>query len=106
MTASIIDLLQGLIDESLAAWRVAGHVRREADGTIAVTANAICIRVMHDQTTPPFRWTVTAGERARRATSIAGVLRNLRAAVDPDYRPLRLRIAPLPPAASAPPRQA
>jgi hypothetical protein len=44
----------------------------------------------------PFRWMVGEGERTRGATSIAGLLRNVRAAVDPDYRPVRLRIAPLP----------
>ena len=39
---------------------------------------------------------VTEGERTRGVTSIAGLLRTVRAAVDPGYRPIRLRIAPLP----------
>ena len=44
----------------------------------------------------PFRWMVSEGERTRGVTSIAGLLRAVRAAVDPGYRPIRLRIAPLP----------
>ena len=39
---------------------------------------------------------VAEGERTRGVTSIAGLLRAVRAAVDPGYRPVRLRIAPLP----------
>jgi hypothetical protein len=37
------------------------------------------------------------GERTRGVTSVSGLLRRLRAVVDPDHRPVRLRIAPLPP---------
>jgi hypothetical protein len=44
----------------------------------------------------PFRWMVTRGGRTRGVTSIAGLLRAVRAAVDPEHRPVRLRIAPLP----------
>ena len=42
---------------------------------------------------------VADGERTRGVTSVSGLLRNVRAAVDPGYRPVRLRIAPLPLAA-------
>ena len=34
----------------------------------------------------PFRWMVAEGERTRGATSVAGLLRAVRAAVDPGYR--------------------
>ena len=43
------------------------------------------------------RWMLGEGERTRGATSISSLLRHVRAAVDPGYRPVRLRIAPLPP---------
>jgi hypothetical protein len=39
---------------------------------------------------------VTDGERTRGVTSIAGLLRAVRTTVDPGYRPIRLRVAPLP----------
>ena len=44
----------------------------------------------------PFRWMVAEGERTRAVTSVSSLLRNVRSAVDPGYRPVRLRIAPLP----------
>jgi hypothetical protein len=39
---------------------------------------------------------IAEGERSRGVTSIAGLLRTLRTILDPDRRPVRLRIAPLP----------
>jgi hypothetical protein len=45
---------------------------------------------------------VAEGERTRGVTSVSGLLRALRAAVDPSYRPVRLRIAPLPLSLSLP----
>jgi hypothetical protein len=39
---------------------------------------------------------VSEGERSRGVTGIAGLLRAVRAAVDPGYQPVRLRIAPVP----------
>ena len=85
-----------LLVQSLRAWRVTGNVAREADGALLVTAGGRRLRVSRAPAELPFRWMVADGERTRGATSIAGLLRNLRAAVDPGYRPVRLRIAPLP----------
>ena len=82
--------------ESLAAWRVSGVVAREADGALLITAGEKRLRISRAPADLPFRWTVADGERTRGATSIAGLLRSLRAAVDPGYRPVRLRIASLP----------
>jgi hypothetical protein len=82
--------------KGLRAWRVtrqrrargrrgaARHRRRQAPAHLAAPADL------------PFRWMVGEGERTRGATSIAGLLRNVRASVDPHYRPVRLRIVPLP----------
>ena len=66
--------------------------RRDA----AVTAGDKQLRVSRAAADLPFRWMVSEGERTRGVTSIAGLLRTVRAAVDPGYRPIRLRIAPLP----------
>jgi hypothetical protein len=82
--------------QSLLAWRVAGKVQREPDGTLTLTAGDKRLRVSRASGDLPFRWMVTEGERARGITGLAGLLRTVRAAVDPGYRPIRLRIAALP----------
>jgi hypothetical protein len=97
-------MLQRLLDEtvhelmarSLAAWHVAGDVRREADGALLVIAGEKRLRISRAPTDLPFRWMVAEGERTRGVTSVSGLLRNVRAAIDPGYRPVRLRVAPLP----------
>ena len=97
MPASILDCaVEDLLVQSLAAWHVGGVVAREADGALLVTAGDKRLRISRAPADLPFRWMVADGERTRGATSIAGLLRNVRAAVDPHYRPVRLRIAPLP----------
>ena len=97
MLASILDCaVEDLLVQSLRAWRVTGNVAREADGALLITAGGRRLRVSRAPADLPFRWMVADGERTRGATSIAGLLRNVRAAVDPHYRPVRLRIAPLP----------
>ena len=97
MPARILDCaVEDLLVQSLRAWRVRGEVSREADGVLLVAAGEKRLRVSRAPADLPFRWMVGEGERTRGATSIAGLLRNVRAAVDPGYRPVRLRIAPLP----------
>ena len=81
---------------SLAAWRVGGVVSRETDGALLVAAGERRLRISRAPADLPFRWMVGEDERTRGATSIAGLLRSVRASVDPGYRPVRLRIAPLP----------
>ena len=88
--------VHALLVQSLRAWRVGGVVSREADVALLVAAGERRLRISRAPADLPFRWMVGEGERTRGATSIAGLLRNVRAAVDPHYRPVRLRIAPLP----------
>ncbi len=85
-----------LLLQSLRAWRVSGEVAREADGALLVMAGDKRLRISRAPAGLPFRWMVTERARSRGVSSIAGLLRTVRAAVDPDYRPIRLRIAPLP----------
>ena len=96
MSAGIPDHVFQLLEQSLVAWHVTGDVRREADGTLLLVAGDKRIRVSRATGDLPFRWMTSEGERSRGVTSIAGLLRAVRAAVDPGYRPIRLRIAPLP----------
>jgi hypothetical protein len=96
VSADLEALIEELLRQSLAAWRVGGEVRRDADGAIVLAAagRELCVtRAGHGV---PFRWMVADGGRTRGVTSIAGLLRAVRAAVDPGYRPARLRIAPSP----------
>ena len=97
MPATILDnAVKDLLVQSLLAWRVGGEVSREPGGELLVTAGGRRLRVSRAPADLPFRWMVGEDERTRGATSIAGLLRSVRAAVDPGYRPVRLRIAPLP----------
>jgi hypothetical protein len=93
MTADTVALVDRLLAASLAAWRVAGRVERDAD-RITVTAGEHTLLVARGA--PPFRWTVTLDGRERGVTSIAGLLRLVRRIVDPDHQGSRLRIAPSP----------
>jgi hypothetical protein len=88
-----IDRTYALLAASLPAWRVAGQVERAVDGAILITAGDTRMRVTPAPPELPFRWMVAIGERTRGATSISGLLRAVRAAIDPSYGPLRLRIA-------------
>ena len=67
-----------------------------AVASLAALAQGMRLRIFRAPSDLPFRWMVAEGERTRGATSIAGLLRNVRAAVDPGYRPVRLRITPSP----------
>lgn len=89
--ADTVALVDRLLAASLAAWKVAGRVERDAD-RVALTAGDETLLVARG--TPPFRWTVTLAGRDRGVTSIAGLLRLVRRVVDPDHQPSRLRIAP------------
>jgi hypothetical protein len=89
--ADTLGLVLRLLAASLAAWKVAGRVERDAD-RIALTAGDETLLVARGA--PPFRWTVTLAGRDRGVTSIAGLLRLVRRVVDPDHQPSRLRIAP------------
>jgi hypothetical protein len=90
-TPDTVELVHRLLAASLAAWHVAGRVERDAD-RITLTAGEQTLLVA--RATSPFRWTVTLAGRDRGVTSIAGLLRLVRRAVDPDHPTSRLRIAP------------
>jgi hypothetical protein len=97
VTCELDEAVSVLLEHSLRAWRVHGTVRREGDGTLLIDAADKRVRVARAPAGLPFRWAVVDGERRRSATSVTGVLRHVRAALDSGYRSVRLRIAPLPP---------
>lgn len=96
MSTRVPDHVCELLVQSLEAWHVTGEVLRTGDGTLLLVAGDNRLGISRAAGNLPFRWVVTEGERSRGVTSIAGLLRNVRVAVDPGYRPIRLRIAPLP----------
>ena len=98
MTAEVPETLATLLRESLAAWGVAGAVSRAGDGSLQLSAGQVRLAIVRARRDLPFRWMVVSNERSRGASGIAGLLRTVRAAVDPNYRPIRVRIAALSPA--------
>ncbi len=97
MSGELDAAVQALLEHSLRAWRVDGKIHREVDGTLLIAAANKCVRVARAPAGLPFRWAVADGERRRGATSVTGILRHVRTALDSSYRSVRLRIAPLPP---------
>ena len=98
MSGGLDEALCALLKHSLRAWRVDGKIWREADGTWLIATANKRVRIARAPAGLPFRWAVADGERSRSATSVTGVLRHVRAALDSSYRSVSLRIAPLPPA--------
>jgi hypothetical protein len=98
MTAEVPEMLGTLLRESLATWGVAGAVSRAGDGSLQLSAGQLRLAIVRAPRDLPFRWLVVSNDRSRGASGIAGLLRTVRAAVDPNYRPIRVRIAALPPA--------
>ena len=89
------DLSCELLAQSLAAWRVAGHVEHAGNGALLITASSKAIRIERaSQLT--FRWMVTVDGRKRGAISLVAVLRQVREALDPGYAVNRVRIAVAP----------
>jgi hypothetical protein len=95
-STALDDAVEELLVQSLAAWRVEGNVTRDTDGALLVTSGERRLHVSRAPTGLPLRWMVAEGERTRGAASVSGLLRHVRAVIDPGYRPVRLRIAPLP----------
>jgi hypothetical protein len=87
------DKVHALLAQSLLAWGCEGVVRRAADGAFLVSCAASDIRVERAPPDLPFRWMVTAAGRKRGAVALPAVLRQLRAALDPDHAGERVRIA-------------
>jgi hypothetical protein len=93
-----IELARELIGASLAAWRLAGEAHCTDDGAIVIdrTGNGRRIRIEPKLDDPMFRWLVTVDGRQRPVVSLPGVLRQVRAALDPDYAATRVRVAVAP----------
>ena len=92
--------LQTLMEQCLLAWRLTGSVRGVADGATLIFCGAHEIRIEPAPPDLPFRWAVTVDDRRRGAISIVAVLRQVRAALDPAYMPMRARVVALPPVLS------
>jgi hypothetical protein len=90
---SVFELLQ----ESLQAWGVAGTVKRASDGSLELKSAAVRLSIERANVGLPFRWLIVSDARRRPASGIAGLLRGVRAAIDANYRPVPVRITPLPP---------
>ena len=93
MSEASVDLTCELMAQSLAAWRVGGAVARAPDGAIVICGARKEIRIDSAPSDPTFRWMLTIDGRKRRAISIAGVLRQVREALDPGYAANRVRVA-------------
>ena len=84
-----------LVTASLAAWRLSGVVACTDDGAIVIerTDNDTTLRIEPKSGDPMFRWMVTVDGRARPALSLIAVLRQVRAALDPDFAATRVRVS-------------
>lgn len=91
-----------LVRTSLGLWRVDAAVRRSDDGRIVIEAPGLDVEIGRAPSELPFRWLIETAGRQRPASSVAGLLRNLRMLLEPQFRPARARIASFtpPPAAS------
>jgi hypothetical protein len=96
MSAVISQGVVELLQESLAVWRVPGVVRRSADGSLELWAAGTLIQIARAPAGLPFRWLVSGSQRRRPVSGLPGVLRTVRAELDPNFRPLPVRIAALP----------
>ena len=90
------ELVQALLVESLAAWRVAGRVARALDGALVIAGGRKDIRIERAPPDLMFRWMVTVDGRRRGAISLVAVLRQVRETLDPGYAANRVRIAVAP----------
>jgi hypothetical protein len=90
------DLARELLAQSLAAWQVAGSVKRASDGALVIGGNRKAIRIDRAPPHSMFRWMVTVDGRKRGAISLVAVLRQVREALDPGYAATRVRIAVAP----------
>ena len=91
-----LEHLHELMTQSLVAWRLIGTVHDTSDGSILVSCKEHNIRVEPAPPDLPFRWIVIVDNRRRTAISLVAVLRQVRAALDPGYATMRVRIAPFP----------
>jgi hypothetical protein len=91
-----IELVRELIGASLAAWRLAGEAASTYDGAIVIHGAGKRITIEPKPDDPMFRWIVTIDGRQRPAVSVLAVLRQVRAALDPDFAATRVRVSVAP----------
>jgi hypothetical protein len=92
--SAALEHVHELMTQSLLAWGLVGTVHRTSDGAILISCRQRDIRIEPASPDLPFRWIVAVDNRSRAATSLVGVLRQVRAALDPGYAIMRARIAP------------
>jgi hypothetical protein len=90
-----IALVGELLGQSLAAWRLAGEATCTPDGAVVIAqaASERYVRIEPKPDDPMFRWLVTIDGRTRPAVSLLAVLRQVRAALDPDFAATRVRVS-------------
>lgn len=90
-----IALVGELMAASLAAWGLAGVATCTDDGAIVIarTRGDKTLRIEPRPGHTMFRWMVTIDGRARPAISLVAVLRQVRAALDPDFAATRVRVS-------------
>jgi hypothetical protein len=95
VTASL-QPVQTLLTASLLAWRIDGTVVLVANGRLRLVAGDTRIDITAAPADLPFRWMMTDQDRTRGCMSVAGLLRAVRQVLDPNYTPVRVRVALLP----------
>ena len=87
-----------LVAASLAAWGLAGVATCGDDGAIVIerTAGNKTLRIEPKLDDEMFRWMVTIEGRSRPAISLVAALRQVRAALDPDFAATRVRVSVAP----------
>ena len=94
MTGVPIVLVCELVGESLAAWRLPGAAACTDGGAIVIAQTGQGrVRIEPKPDDPMFRWLVTVDGRTRPAVSLLAVLRQVRAALDPDFATTRVRVS-------------
>ena len=95
MSGVPIELVGELISQSLTAWRLAGEATCTRDGAIVIerTTHERHVRIEPKSDDSMFRWLVTVDGRPRPAVSLLAVLRQVRAALDPDFAATRVRVS-------------
>jgi len=89
------EALIALLTSSLEMWGRSGSVRSDEGGAMVVACEGHVARITRAAAPVPFRWSITINGRERVASSVPGLLRVLRANLDQNFRPSRVRIAPL-----------
>lgn len=94
--SAVVDPLFRLLEQSMTAWRVLGRVRRGEDGAIVVEGLGRVLEIRPAAPGLPFRWMMTIDGRQKPALSIISVLRQVRGALDPNFKPVKIRFPPPP----------